>query len=75
MKIVIDNESSKLNKGNGLLPLIPAEAMPLTKDNSIGLLLATDAADMANSPKFKMQARILNGGEDVRTILSWKQDR
>ena len=75
MKIVMNNDGSKPNnKGSSLLPLIPTELMALTKDNSIELLLATDPTHMVTSPKFKMQARILGGGEDARSALNWMRD-
>jgi hypothetical protein len=75
MKVTLpNNNGQKPSKNAQMLPLVPKEQTALTKDNSIGLMLATDPADMANSPKFKMQAYILRGDEEVRTILTWHKD-
>ena len=74
-KVVLPtNDGPKPSKNSGLLPLVPVEPIAHTKDNSIGLYLATNPNDMDNSPKFKMQAYILRGGEDVRTVLNWQKD-
>ena len=73
MKVVTTNDSESKTKATRLLPLVPSELEPLTKENSVGLLLATDPANMADSPKYKMLARILKGDEDVRTMLVWKE--
>ena len=66
------------NGGSGnkktLLPLVPEAATPLTKDNSVSLMIATDPSNMANSPKYKLSVLILRGGEPVRTMLQWKRD-
>ena len=68
------NQGSTPNKNSGLLPLVPEESIPLTKSNSVELLLATNPTDMPNTPKFKMMQRILRGGEDVRQVLIWRRD-
>ena len=76
MKVVLptSNDSLKATKGAAVLPLVPEEPMVLTKENSIQLELATDPAHMMNSPKFKMSAYVLRGGEDVRTCILWQKD-
>ena len=73
MEVILNNTGSSPPKNSGLLPLVPLESTTLARDNSVGLLLATDPGNV-DSPKFKMQARILAGGEDVRTVLTWKKD-
>ncbi len=57
-----------------LLPLVPVEGEELTKGNSIGFELHSDPAN-ADSPKFKIQVRILTGNEDVHSIVEWYKDR
>lgn len=75
MKVILStNNGVKPSKNATLLPLIPTESRTLTKDNSVGLQLATDPVHMVTSPKFKMLAYILKGDEDVRTVLTWKKD-
>ena len=66
------------NGGSGnkktLLPLVPEAATPLTKDNSVSLMIATDPANMDTTPKYKLSVLILKGGDSVRTMLQWKRD-
>lgn len=57
-----------------LLPLVPESKIVLNKDNSVQLEIATNPADIANSPKYKMNVLILQGHEDIRSILQWKSD-
>ena len=76
MKVVLTgNEGKKQGSKNAtLLPLVPEETDPLTKENSVGLLLSTNPGT-AGAPQYKMQVRILKGeGEDVRTLLQWRKD-
>jgi hypothetical protein len=55
-----------------LLPLLPTDKVDdLTKQNSATFQLRTDPAD-ADSPTFKISARILQGDEALRVILRWK---
>ncbi len=55
-----------------LLPLLPTDKVDdLTKQNSASFLLRTDPAQ-ADSPTFKISARILQGDESLRVILRWK---
>ena len=55
-----------------LLPLLPTDKVDdLTKQNSASFLLRTDPA-VADSPTFKICARILQGDESLRVILRWK---
>ena len=56
-----------------LLPLIPDEEDVLTKDNSNSFELRTDPTDN-NSPRYKVNQRILSGGENLRTIIKWKRE-
>ena len=56
-----------------LLPLVPlGEEEPLTKANSVTFELLSNPADPA-SAKYKMQARVLNGDEDLRTMINWRK--
>ena len=76
MKVVLTGNEGKFrgSKNAALLPLVPEETIPLTKENSVGLLLSTNPAN-ADAPKYKKQVRILKGeGEDVRTIIDWHSD-
>ena len=60
-------------KKKPLLSLVPEDDVPLTRENSIQLELKTNPTEDA-SPKYKMSMRILEGSEDVRTILRWRRD-
>ena len=57
-----------------LLPLIPdLSEDELTADNSVQFSLRSTPTD-PNSPKYKVTVRVLKGGEQVRTMISWYQD-
>ena len=73
---VLNNNDRNGGLGNKktLLPLVPKATTPLTKDNSVSLMIATDPGNMATSPKYKLSVLILKGGEPVRTMLQWKRD-
>ena len=68
------NHGGTPTKNSGLLPLVPEETTPLTKGNSVELLLGTNPAQMNQSPKFKIMQLVLRGGEDVRAVLTWQRD-
>ena len=74
---------SKPSNGNGdkftkevakiLLPLIPdLSEDELTADNSVQFSLRSTPTD-PNSPKYKVTVRVLKGGEQVRTMITWYQ--
>ena len=73
MKVVTQTNAST-SKNAQLLPLIPTAATERTKDNSVQLELMTDPANAAASPKYKMMVFVLNGDEDIRTVITWQQD-
>ena len=72
MKVAVQKNSSNFTKKNHHLPLV-GEAKSHNKSNSCSFELLSDPAD-ANSQRFKMTILRLSGGEDVRTILQWRQD-
>ena len=59
-----------------LLPLVPLATSALTSNNSISfqLLVVSDPADDTDSPKYKVTQRIIDGSEDVRTLIHWKKE-
>ena len=67
MKVVMNNNAR-------LLPLVPDGTKERTKDNSVQLELMTNPAAPAASPKYKMMVLVLNGDEDIRTIIEWTRD-
>ena len=72
MKIDSNNINNHTNKNNleaPLLTLVPSKET-LTKSNSTTFELRINPAD-AGSPTHKETVRILNGTEDVRTIINW----
>ena len=73
---VLNNNDRNGGSGNKktLLPLVPEATTPLTKDNLVSLMIATNHGNMATSPKYKLSVLILRGGEPVRTMLQWKRD-
>ena len=72
MKVAVQKNSSNFTKKNHHLPLV-REAKSHNKSNSCSFELLSDPAD-ANSQRFKMTILRLSGGEDVRTVLQWRQD-
>ena len=62
-------ESNTMSNKQALLPLVPESKIELTKDNSVSLAIATNPADFDNSPKYKMNVLVLQGHEDIRSIL------
>jgi hypothetical protein len=73
MKVVVPKQQVMLSKTD-YLPLVPdKDNEALTKDNSIGFSLKTNPTD-ANSTTYKVNVRILLGGESVRTMIRWMQD-
>ena len=73
MKVVVPKQQLMTTKVD-YLPLIPDKELDaLTKDNSIGFSLKTSPANAASST-YKVNARILQGGESVRVMLRWKRE-
>ena len=56
-----------------LLPLIPVAPRELTATNSVQYELKAIPGD-ANSSKYKVTARIIDGTEDIRTMIGWSRD-
>ena len=56
-----------------LLPLVPLATSALTSNNSISFQLMSDPTDN-DSPKYKVTQRIIDGSEDVRTLIHWKKE-
>lgn len=73
MKVSLPKDSVIMTTKAPLLPLVPVANDAMTKDNSNVYTLRTDPAD-ANSPTYKMTARILFGNESVRVMIRWRQD-
>ena len=53
--------------------IIPVAPSQLTSHNSVGFSLLSDPADN-DSPKYKVTQRIINGSEDIRTLIEWMKD-
>ena len=69
MKVVVPKQQLMTTKVD-YLPLIPDKELDsLTKDNSIGFSLKTNPAN-ADSSTYKVNVRILQGGESVRVMHS-----
>ena len=62
------------NKAKPLLPLVPEPAEELRKDQMVSLELYSDPANKATSPKYKFSMQIVEGTEEVRTLLNWVQN-
>ena len=56
-----------------ILPLVPEDEHPLTKDNSVNLELRTVPTDNT-SAKIKVSCRLLRGDEDLRSMIKWLDD-
>ena len=73
MKVSVPRFSSDASSKKPLLPLVPEDPEDMTGSNSRQFLLLTDPAN-ADSAKYKFYARIIQGKEDVRTIIRWSSD-
>ena len=62
------------NKAKPLLPLVPEPPEELRKDQMVSLELYSDPANKDTSPKYKFSMQIVEGTEDVRTLLNWVQN-
>lgn len=62
------------NKAKPLLPLVPEPPEELRKDQMVSLELYSDPANKATSPKYKFSMQIVEGTEEVRTLLNWVQN-
>ena len=56
-----------------LLPLVPLPPSELNNTNSVAYHLLSNPAD-ADSSKYKVIARIIDGTEDIRTLILWSKD-
>jgi hypothetical protein len=72
MKIApLRNDTSNKGKQPPLIPLVPTSHVDeLDKENSTSFSLRTNIRD-ADSPKYKVNCRILQGDEDLAAILRW----
>jgi hypothetical protein len=62
------------SKPKALLPLVPEVEPELRKDQTVSLELYSDPANKATSPKYKFAMQLIDGTEDVRTLLNWVQN-
>ena len=70
MKVALPKQPLMMTK-EPLLPLVPdLSGDVLDKSNSSVYECRTDPAD-DTLPKYKMTVRIINGSENVRTLLKW----
>ena len=56
-----------------LLPLVPLPPSELNNTNSVAYHLLSNPTE-ADSSKYKVIARIIDGTEDVRTLILWSKD-
>ena len=74
MKVALPKENGGANsKRVPLLPLVPEDDHELNSSNSVSYSLRVNPTD-ADSPTYKKYVRVLTGGEDVRTVLTWVSD-
>jgi hypothetical protein len=73
MKVVVPKQQLMTTRVD-YLPLVPDKDLDsLTKENSIGFSLKTNPT-AADSSTYKVNVRILQGGESARVIIRWKRD-
>ena len=68
-----DDKKDTSPRQDVLLPLVPVAPSQLTSHNSVSFSLLSDPADN-DSPKYKVTQRIINGSEDIRTLIEWMKD-
>ena len=73
MKINVPKGEGSLKRAP-LLPLVPDPEMELNSSNSVSYLLKVKPSE-ADSPTFKKYVRVLNGSEDVCSVLTWSSDQ
>ena len=73
MKIAPTVKNDNYVGKKALLPLVPEDEHPLTKDNSVNLELRTVPTDNT-SAKIKVSCRLLRGDEDLRSMIKWLDD-
>ena len=73
-------QSTTSNTDNGspsredvLLPLAPTAPMELSATDSVAFHLLSDPA-VDTSMKYKVTARVIDGAEDIRTLIGWSRD-
>ena len=70
----MSNNNNAKTKAEPILPLVNVKKdEDLPEPKTIGLTLAVNPADIANSAKYKFKQRVLNGTEDLRTVLDWRK--
>ena len=63
--------SSESRQKDVLLPLVPLKEPPKSETMQVTHTLRSNPTD-PDSPKYKMTCTILQGGEDVRSLLKWR---
>jgi hypothetical protein len=71
MKVVMPKYFDDQGKALPILPLVPDEEDPASKEDMKSFNIRSRPAD-AGSPTFKTALRILRGHETVRTIIHWR---
>ena len=71
----VESQTATTTQPRVSLPIefLPAEPEELNKTNSRSFELRTVPTD-ADSAKYKTNIRIINGSEDIRTLVQWKKD-
>ena len=72
MKLSLPKDNGNAKRAP-LLPLVPEEDNELNSSNSVSYSLRVNPT-AADSPTYKKYVRVLTGGEDVRTALTWVSD-
>ena len=72
MKLSLPKDNGNAKRAP-LLPLAPEEDNELNSSNSVSYSLRVNPT-AADSPTHKKCVRVLTGGEDVRTVLTWVSD-
>ena len=68
-----NNDNGNTPREDVLLPLIPLPPTELMATNSVVYHLLSIPADVT-STKYKVTARIIDGTEDIRTLIHWSKD-
>ena len=68
-----DTDNGSPSREDALLPLVPGAPMELLPANSVAFNLRSDPA-VATSSAHKVTARVIEGAEDIRTLIGWSRD-
>ena len=69
----LNNDTKSKSKADAVLPLVPVDLSDQWEREYISLTLSVNPAD-PDSPKYKAKFLVLRGDEDVRTMLTWRED-